>query len=195
MVCFNGDGGADKRHRLDHIRIQGSLREKINGAELLGFFLENFDEPMSDASALLFRIFYSLKSGKKFFTGIDIAKASTKALGKQLANPFGLVLPQKPIVDENADQSFFDRLVNQCRGDRRIHAATQGAEHPAVANPFADLFHRSLDEVLHSPGWLTTADAKDEVVEYLLAARCMRHFGMKLDTKNPPARIGEGSDG
>src|SRR5215813_11994947 len=181
MVCLDRGGRADKGHGFDHIRIKGSLREKINGAEMFGFFLENFDERMPDAPALLFRIFYSLESGKKLFAGIDIAKALTKALSKQLANPFGLVLPQEPIVDENTDQSFFDRLGNQCRGDRRIYAATQGAEHPPVANLFADLLHRSLDEVLHSPGWLTTTDAKDKVIEYLLAAWGMRHLGMKLD--------------
>src|SRR5262247_1186116 len=195
MVCLDRGGRADKGHGFDHIRIKGSLREKINGAEMFGFFLENFDERMPDAPALLFRIFYSLESGKKLFAGIDIAKALTKALSKQLANPFGLVLPQEPIVDENTDQSFFDRLGNQCRGDRRIYAATQGAEHPAVANVFADLLHRSLDEVLHSPGWLTTADAKDEVIENLLAPRRVRHLRMELDTEEPPAGIGEGSDG
>src|SRR5215468_1454232 len=195
MVCLDRGGRADKGHGFDHIRIKGSLREKINGAEMFGFFLENFDEHMPDAPTLLFRIFYSLESGKKLFAGIDIAKALTKALGKQLANPFGLVLPQEPIVDENTDQSFFDRLVNQCRGDRRIYAATQGAEHSPVANLFADLLHRSLDEVLHSPGWLTTTDAKDKVIEYLLAAWGMRHLGMKLDAEQSPAGIDEGSDG
>ena len=38
-------------------------------------------------------------------------------------DPLGLVLPQKPIVDEDTDQFFFDRLVNQRRGDGRIDAA------------------------------------------------------------------------
>src|SRR5262245_4231824 len=112
MVRLDRGGRANKRHRFNHIRIKGSLRKKIDGAELLGLLLEHFDESMPDASALLFRICYSLESGKKLFTGIDIAKALTKALSKQLANPFGLVLPQQPIVDENADQSFFDGLVN-----------------------------------------------------------------------------------
>src|SRR5215510_6218360 len=106
MVSLDRGGGSDKRYRFDYIRIKGSLRKKLNGAETLGLLLENFDERMPDAPALLFRIFHSLKSGKELFAGIDIAKALTKALSKQLANPFGLVLPQKPIVDENADQSL-----------------------------------------------------------------------------------------
>ena len=65
MVSFDRDGGADKGHRFDHIGIKGPLRKKINGAKLLGFLLENFDERMPDAAALLFRIFHSLKSGKE----------------------------------------------------------------------------------------------------------------------------------
>ena len=68
-----------------------------------------------------------------------------------MANLLSLVLPQKPIVDENTDQSFFDRLVNQSRRHGGINAAAEGAEHPAVADLFADLVDRSLDEMLHGP--------------------------------------------
>src|SRR5262245_65260340 len=107
-MSFDRDGRADKGYGFDHVGIKGSLCKKIDGAELLGFLLENFDERMPDAVSLLFRIFHSLKSGKELFTGIDIAKALTKPLGEQLANPLGLVVSQKPIVDKDADQSFFD---------------------------------------------------------------------------------------
>src|SRR4030095_5201413 len=178
-----------------YIGIKSSLRKKINGAELRGFLLENFDERMADAAALLFRIFHSLKSGKELFTGIDIAKALTKPLGEQLANPLGLVLPQKPIVDEDADQSFFDRLVNQSRSHGRIDAAAEATKHPAVSDLFADPVDCGFDKVLHSPGRLTTADSKDKVIEDFLAPRRVRHFRMKLNTEEPPAGIGKGSDG
>ena len=128
----------------------------------------------------------------KLFTGIDIAKALTKPLGEQLANPLGLVLAQKPIVDEDADESFFDCLVNQSRSHGRIDAAAETTKHPAVADLFADPVNPSLDEVLHGPGRLTTANAKDEVLENFLAPRRMRHFRMKLNTEKPPARISKG---
>src|SRR5438093_839166 len=82
-----------------------------------------------------------------------------------------IFLPQKPIVDEDADQFFFDRLINQRRSDGRIDAAAEATEHPAVSDLLADPVDRSLDKVLHSPGRLTTADAKDKVIEDFLAPR------------------------
>src|SRR5262249_38773694 len=110
MVCLDRGGRADKGHGFDHIRIKGSLREKINGAEMFGFFLENFDERMPDAPALLFMMHSSLAFGNKVSAGTAIAKAPTKSLSKQLATPFGFVLPQESIGAENTDQSFFERL-------------------------------------------------------------------------------------
>ena len=85
--------------------------------------------------------------------------------------------------------------MNQRRRHRRIDAAAKRAEHPAVADLFADLFDRSFDEMLHRPVGLATADTKNEIVEDLPPARRVRHFGMKLHAEEAPRRIGESSDG
>ena len=49
--------------------------------------------------------------------------------------------------------------------------------------------------MLHGPSRLTTADPKDKIIENLLTPRGVRHFRMKLNTEEPPAGIGKGSDG
>ena len=49
-----------------------------------------------------------------------------------------LVLPQKPVVDEDAGELVADRLVDQHRRDRGIDAARQAADHPRLADLRAD---------------------------------------------------------
>ena len=82
MVCLDSNGGANKGYGFDHVRVKGSLSEKINRAELLGFLFEYLDERMAYASSLLLRIFHALQSRKKLLTGIDVAKALPESLGE-----------------------------------------------------------------------------------------------------------------
>ena len=49
----------------------------------------------------------------------------------------GLALPQQAVIDEDAGELVADRLVDQHRGDRRIDAAGQAADHPPAARPAA----------------------------------------------------------
>src|SRR5438552_16589323 len=99
-----------------------------------------------------------------------------------------LVFPQQAVVDEDADELFADRLVQQRRDDGGIDPAGETADHPRFSDLLANVLHGLLDEVAHRPASRAFADLVKEVAEDLLAARRVRHLGMKLHAVEWPAR-------
>ena len=91
-----------------------------------------------------------------------------------------LVQPQQAGVDEHAGELVADRAVHERRGDRRIHAARQPADHLRVADERADLRDLLLDERARRPARRRAADLEQEVREQLAAARRVRDLGMEL---------------
>jgi hypothetical protein len=69
-------GAAAEGHALDDVRIERALRQEIGAAELLGLFLEHFDEQAADRLALLFRI------GLAFQRRDERSDASTRISGR-----------------------------------------------------------------------------------------------------------------
>jgi len=62
-----------------------------------------------------------------------------------------LALPQQTVIDKNAGQLIADRLVDQHRGDRRIDAAGQAADHPSLPHLGADPSNFRGAETRHGP--------------------------------------------
>ena len=67
------------------------------------------------------------------------------------------------VVDEDAGQLVADRLVDQHRRDRRIDAAGEAADHPALADLGADRLARLGAERRHRPVALQPGDLVDEI--------------------------------
>ena len=78
-----------------------------------------------------------------------------------------LVQPQQASVDEHAGELIADRAVHERRGDGRIHAAGQPADHLRVADERADLRDLVLDERARRPARRRAADVEQEVREHL----------------------------
>ena len=83
------------------------------------------------------------------------------------------------MIDENAGELVADRLVDQHRGDRRIDAARQPADHPALADAGADRLARLGAERGHRPIALQTRDLVDEIPDQSRAVGRMRDLGME----------------
>ena len=60
-------------------------------------------------------------------------------VAEQRHDLLGLAGAQQAVIDEDAGELVADRLVDQHRGDRRIDAAGEAADHPALADLGADL--------------------------------------------------------
>ena len=94
------------------------------------------------------------------------------------------VFPHQSVVDVNAGQAVGDRLLNQRRRDRAVHAARQSAKHLSVPDLFADFFHAFGDKIAYRPTFLDFANGIQKVFEYLPAVFRMIDLGMKLYAVN-----------
>src|SRR5262249_9806289 len=112
-------------------------------------------------------------------------------LAETLADGFGFSRPQQAVVHENARKLAADRPRQQGRDDRRIDAARESADDPALAHAVAQLTHLLLDERAHLPVAAAAADVADEIPQELSAELGVGHFRMKLQTENRPLAMAD----
>ena len=138
-----------RRAALDNIRIQRPLRQEIEIVELRRFLLEHVDEFVADDLALLLRIFDAAQLAQETLARIDLDHLHIELADERFHDALRFAFAQQAMVDEHASQLVADRLVQQHRHDRGIHAAAQRTQHLAVADLRADLANRILDERCH----------------------------------------------
>ena len=113
---------------------------------------------------------------------------------KELDHLAGLVLAEQAMIDEDAGELIADRLVDQKRGDRRIDAARQAADHAPLPDLRPDLGDLGLAELRHRPIAGATGDPMHEIGDQLGAVRRMHHLGMELDAVEPAGIVGDGRE-
>ena len=79
-----------------------------------------------------------------------------------------------------------DRPVDQGCGHRRIHAATERADHPGRSNLGPDLGDLLVDDPIHRPCRRGTGEVEHEAAEHVLAVGGMDHLGVELNRPHPP---------
>ena len=84
------------------------------------------------------------------------------------------------MVDEDAGQLVSDRLVDEQRGDRRVDAARQPAEHALRADLRADPLHLLVDDRGRVPRGVGPGHAEEEVLEHRLTVRRVDDLGVEL---------------
>ena len=84
--------------------------------------------------------------------------------------------------------------MQQGRGDRRVHAAGERAEHPSLGRERTQALDRRVDEGRGRPVRLHLADLKEEVREHFGATLRMHHLGMELYAEEPMGGIAKGLD-
>ena len=84
------------------------------------------------------------------------------------------------MVDEHAGELLADRLVDQHRRHRRVDAAGQAADHPALADLLADLLDRLLAERAHGPVAAAADDLAHEIAQQRRAVRRVHDLEMEL---------------
>ena len=91
-----------------------------------------------------------------------------------------LARAHQAVVDEDAGELVADRLVDQHRRDRRIDAAGEAADHPALADPGADRLARLGAERGHRPVALQARDLVDEIADQPRAVGRMATSGWNI---------------
>ena len=107
----------------------------------------------------------------------------------------GLVLAQQTVVHEQAVQPVADRPVDQKRGHGRIHPAAQPRHDAPAPDLLADRGDRLLDERMHPPAPLASADVVEEVAQHRPAVLRMGDLRVELDGMKAPAVVGHRGTG
>ncbi len=141
--------------------------------------VEDLDEGGADDLALLLGIAHAREPAEEQLGRVGMDQRDVVMALEQRDDLVRLARAHQPGVDEDAGELVADGLVDQHGGDRRIHAARQAADHPALADLGADLSDLGLAEGVHVPFRLDAGDG-DEVAQQHGAARRVRDLGMEL---------------
>ena len=95
-------------------------------------------------------------------------------------------------VDEDAGELGADGLVHQRRRHRRVDAAREAADGPAVADLGPDGLDLRLDDRAHRPVRAESAGVVEEVLEHLLAVRGVDDLGVELHAEDAAVAVLEG---
>ena len=181
------------RTRLDHIRIDRTLRQPLDVLDLNGLLVENLHEVAADDLALPLGVRNARQIAQELGRGIHALDVQPHVLIGLQHLP-ELVLAQQARVDEDAVEVLADGLVQQHGRHRRIHAARKRQHDLVVAQLLAQFAHGSLHKTLRGPRLPAAADVHDEVFEQLRAVGRMVHFGVELDAPRLLAPDVEGGD-
>src|SRR5947209_18906263 len=98
------------------------------------------------------------------------------------------------MIDEDAGQLLADSLMDEDRGDRRIDAAGETAEHPGLADLRSDFVDRLLLEGAHGPIAGTARNFAQVIANEGCDMRRMRHIEMALGDVAPGVSSRDHSD-
>src|SRR5579871_383407 len=174
MVRFDRRSGAGAA--LDHVRVQGSLRQILCSGDIIGTFLENPYKLFADDLTLLFRIHDTSQSPQEPLARIHGYQPDSHRRREIIAHLLGLVFAQQAVIDEYAGQLIADGLVNQRRHAARIDTARNAAHNTGIADLGSDLLYRFVNEGSCRPQLMTSTDFYDKMTQKFLAKRCMRDF-------------------
>ena len=169
------------RTRLDHIRIDRTLRQPLDVLDLNGLLVENLHEVAADDLALPLGVRNARQIAQELGRGIHALDVQPHVLIGLQHLP-ELVLAQQARVDEDAVEVLADGPMQQHGRHRRIHSARKRQHDLVVAQLFAQLPHGGLDETLRGPRLLAAADADDEILQQLRAVGRVVDLRMELDT-------------
>ena len=154
---------------LDDVRVDRALREPVDARELRAPLRRT---PSTNRPPMILRFFsgsFSPRSAsRKRCLGIDADDLHAEVLGEDLHDLVAFVEAQQAVIDEHAGELVADRLVQQRRDHRGIHAAGKAQQHLALAHLRAHARDGVFDDVADAPQRLAAADLAHEALEQLL---------------------------
>ncbi len=91
-------------------------------SKALGLALEDVHELAADDLALLLRIGHAGELAHEDLGRVDVHHAHAEVALESVEHLLGLAEAQQAVIDEHAREPLADRLVDQRRSDRGIHA-------------------------------------------------------------------------
>ena len=171
---------------LDEVRVQRALDEELGLDQPAGVLLEDADELVADRLALGLRVGDAGEAGEEALAGVDVDQLDAHRPPERLGDLLALALAHQPGVDVDARQLVADGPVHERRGDRRVDAAGQRAEHPAVADLGADAGDLLVDDRRHRPRRRAARPLVEEAPQHAHAVRRVDDLGVELHAVDPP---------
>ena len=190
------DHGRRPLHRdaLDDVGIERPLRQKTHVRDVPGRLFEDPDELAPDDLPFPFGAAHPFQPGEETLRRVHNLEWDPEAFLERGSDPLGLVLPEHPVVDEDAVKAVPDGPVNQHGGDRRVHPAGGSADHL----PLADLSPNGGDRPLRVRARRPTAPGaaylEREIPQDVGAVLGMDDLRMELHPVEPADRVLEGGD-
>ena len=180
--------------RLDHVRVERALDEVADLPELLGLPLEDADELLADRAPFLLGVGDAGELAEEALLGVDVDERDVEVVAERLDDLHGLVFPEQAVIDEDARELVADGLVDEQRGDRRVHSARERAQHALRPDLRADPLDLLLDHGGGGPAGRRVRDRVEEVLEEIVAVGRVHDLGVELHAVQSPLRVLEGRD-
>ena len=151
--------------RLDHVGVDGALRQPLGAGALAGLALEHLDELAADDLALGLGVGHTSQVAHELLATIDVNHSRVQAPLEHGHHLLGLVEAQQTVVDEDAGELVADGAVDERRSHARVDTATQAEDHLVAAHLRANGRHRLSDVVAHDPVAAAAADVAHKAAQ------------------------------
>ena len=189
VVALDHRCGAVAAATFDHIGVQRALHEELRVAQPTGVLFEDAYEQLTDDLALRLGLGHTLEPLEVPFTGTHVDQLDAHVAAERLDHLIALVEPHQPGVDVDACQLRADRAMYQRRGDGRIDATAERADHPARTHLGPHRGDLLVDDRRHRPCPLATGQIVQEPAEHRHAVRGVHHLGVVLHAPDPCRRV------
>src|SRR5205814_5998383 len=115
-------------------RVQRALGQKVDVAELARLLGKDADELVANEAALFLRVGNARQASEERIRGVDVDQSHAQVPLESLDDSPRFAAAQQTVVDKDARQLVANGAMYQHGNHRRIHAAREGADHPARAD-------------------------------------------------------------
>ena len=98
---------------LDHVRVERSLDQEPGAPVLARHLLEDADELLADAPALVLGFGHAGERAQETILGLHVHERDAEVPAERLLDLFGLSFTEQPRVDEHARELLADGLVHE----------------------------------------------------------------------------------
>ena len=113
-----GHAGILRRGALDHVGVEGPLRQELERPRPGGVRLEDADEGVADPPSLLLGVADPGEFFEELPGGVGVDERHPEVAPEDLLHRLRLALAQEAVVDEDRREAVADRAVDQGGGDR-----------------------------------------------------------------------------
>src|SRR5436305_5908418 len=120
--------------RLNHVRINRTLRKEVDACQLMGLLIEHFDEGAANDLSLLLRVGHTGQSRQESLLRIYPDNVDAQVLGERGHDLISFTETQKSCVDKHAHELIADRAMQERSNDRGVNTTGQAQQDLSLSN-------------------------------------------------------------